>query len=142
MSLLEQYVKEAFIEIYFKDGNYLQIMHNHIINQIKSYNYEIVSENAPQLYPACASDPAEASSTSSDSTSEQMIDGIKDSISEGSGATAKNKVKKLAPAKEINEYIIIQGEKIQIPKIPEYFTSDTLMAKFVKGILNSKYFIS
>ena len=45
MSLLERYVKEAFIEIYFKDGNYLNKMHNHILEQIKSFAQEIVTDN-------------------------------------------------------------------------------------------------
>ena len=45
MVLLETYVKEAFIEIYFKEGNYLEKMHNHLIDQIKSFKYPIIIKN-------------------------------------------------------------------------------------------------
>ena len=34
---LEHLIKLAFIEIYFKNGNYIEKMHNHIVDQIKSY---------------------------------------------------------------------------------------------------------
>jgi len=38
-------VKEVFIEIYFKDGNYLSKMHNHILEQIKSFCHEIITQD-------------------------------------------------------------------------------------------------
>jgi len=38
MAKLELYVKEAFIEIYFRDGNYLQIMHDNLVDQIKTHS--------------------------------------------------------------------------------------------------------
>ena len=41
MPLIDKLVKEAFIEIYFKNGNYLKLMHEHIVNQIKSYTETI-----------------------------------------------------------------------------------------------------
>lgn len=34
---LDYLIKLAFIEIYFNNGNYIEKMHNHIIEQIKSY---------------------------------------------------------------------------------------------------------
>lgn len=37
MEFIENNVKNAFIKIYFSNGNYLEKMHNHIIDQIKSY---------------------------------------------------------------------------------------------------------
>ena len=37
MSIIENKVKTSFIEIYFKNGNYIEKMHNHIVDQIKSY---------------------------------------------------------------------------------------------------------
>ena len=44
MSIIEYKVKTSFIEIYFKDGNYLEKMHNHLIEQIKSYNNTIIKD--------------------------------------------------------------------------------------------------
>ena len=38
MLKIEKLVKEAFIEIYFKDGNYLEKMHNNLMEQIQSYS--------------------------------------------------------------------------------------------------------
>ena len=37
----------SFIQIYFSDGNYIEKMHNHIVEQIKSYAGDnfIISEN-------------------------------------------------------------------------------------------------
>ena len=45
MSIIEDKVKTSFIEIYFKDGNYLEKMHKHLIDQIKSYNNTIIKED-------------------------------------------------------------------------------------------------
>ena len=44
MKTIETAVKEAFIEIYFKNGNYLQKMHNNLIDQLKSYG-TIINKN-------------------------------------------------------------------------------------------------
>ena len=44
MSIIEDKVKTSFIEIYFKDGNYLEKMHKHLIEQIKSYNNTIIKD--------------------------------------------------------------------------------------------------
>ena len=38
MEEIERLVKEAFIEIYFSDVNYLEKMHKNILDQVKSYN--------------------------------------------------------------------------------------------------------
>lgn len=46
---LEQLIKYTFLDIYFTDGNYLEKMHNHIIDQIKAYSgNEILEENGEQ----------------------------------------------------------------------------------------------
>jgi DNA-directed RNA polymerase len=45
MEDLENDIKKAFIEIYFSNGNYLEKMHNSLIDQIKSYNNNIISKN-------------------------------------------------------------------------------------------------
>jgi len=37
MGIVNKYVKDAFMEIYFKDGNYLTKMHSSLISQISSY---------------------------------------------------------------------------------------------------------
>ena len=51
MGKIENYVKEAFIEIYFKDGNYLEKMHNHILEQIKAYtDNEVIEDNKGDKY--------------------------------------------------------------------------------------------
>lgn len=42
MQMLEGKVKEAFIEIYFSDSNYVKLLHQDLIKQIKS----VVDENA------------------------------------------------------------------------------------------------
>jgi hypothetical protein len=49
MKILEKYVKEAFIEIYFKDGNYLEKMHNHLIDQIKSFHNPIIYKDGQEF---------------------------------------------------------------------------------------------
>jgi DNA-directed RNA polymerase len=50
MSNLEYFIKEAFIEIYFRDGNYLEFMHNHLVQQIKDHcNDIIVKENGEEV---------------------------------------------------------------------------------------------
>ena len=38
MEFIEHYVKDAFIKIYFSNGNYLEKMHYSIIEQINSYS--------------------------------------------------------------------------------------------------------
>ena len=45
MSIIENNVKTSFIEIYFKEGNYLEKMHKHLIVKIKSYNNTIIKED-------------------------------------------------------------------------------------------------
>jgi len=45
MANLELYVKEAFIEIYFRDGNYLQIMHDNLVDQIKTHSKDYFVTN-------------------------------------------------------------------------------------------------
>ena len=47
MFYLEYLIKLSFIQIYFSDGNYIEKMHNHIVEQIKSYAGDnfIISEN-------------------------------------------------------------------------------------------------
>jgi DNA-directed RNA polymerase len=45
MSKLELFVKEAFIEIYFRDGNYLKNMHNNLIEQIKTHSKDYFVNN-------------------------------------------------------------------------------------------------
>ena len=44
MSIIENKVKTSFIEIYFKDGNYLEKMHRNLIDQIKSYNNTVIKD--------------------------------------------------------------------------------------------------
>ena len=44
MSIIEDKVKTSFIEIYFKDGNYLEKMHRNLIDQIKSYNNTVIKD--------------------------------------------------------------------------------------------------
>ena len=41
MEFIEQYVKDAFILIYFSNGNYLEKMHNQLIEQIYKSEHEI-----------------------------------------------------------------------------------------------------
>ena len=38
MEFIEHYVKDAFILIYFSNGNYLEKLHSNIIQQINSYS--------------------------------------------------------------------------------------------------------
>ena len=42
METIERNVKSSFIEIYFNNTTYLEKMHNSLIDQIKSYNLEII----------------------------------------------------------------------------------------------------
>ena len=48
MNILEILVKQAFIEIYFKDGNYLKTMHDHILKQIYSYTDVMRNSNGEE----------------------------------------------------------------------------------------------
>ena len=86
MEIMERNVKAAFIDIYFKDQSYIEKMHNHIIDQIKSF-IEI-----------------------------DIIDGKK--------------------------YIEIDNERYLIPEIPKSFLNQELIHIFIRGINNSKFFIS
>ena len=48
MNILEILVKQAFIEIYFKDGNYLKTMHDHILKQIYSYTDVMINSKGEE----------------------------------------------------------------------------------------------
>jgi hypothetical protein len=49
MESLENFVKEAFIEIYFRDGNYLESMHKNLVEQIKTHSKDyFVSNNGEE----------------------------------------------------------------------------------------------
>jgi DNA-dependent RNA polymerase len=47
---LEKIVKESFIEIYFKDGNYLETLHSHLMLQIKSAATDIFKDENNNEY--------------------------------------------------------------------------------------------
>jgi DNA-directed RNA polymerase len=87
MEFIEQEVKETFIKIYFSSGNYLEKLHQNILEQIKSYSAFV-----------------------------SIIDG--------------------------KEYVTIDNKEILLPTLPQSFTNKKMVDIFIKGIQNSKFFIS
>ena len=87
MSYIENKVKTAFISIYFSEGNYLEKMHNSLIEQINSYSPIITKEDG-------------------------------------------------------KAYVRIERKVYLVPNVPEAFTNQELVNVFVKGLKNSKFFIS
>lgn len=49
MGLLEQMVKEAFIEIYFSDNAYVQTLHNQLLEQIRDLTETKLDENGEEI---------------------------------------------------------------------------------------------
>lgn len=119
MFILEKYVKEAFIEIYFKDDGYLSKLHKHfkeeIISATDTFIPEIKNMNIP----------------------------IEKDISQN--ITSTNTVSHLNKLLEDNYTYVLNRdnrELIKIPNLPDgYNDKKNHLNLFIKGLLKSKYFI-
>jgi len=118
MFKLEKLVKNAFIEIYFKDEGYLLKLHKHLVESILS-----------------ATDPI------------KMVDLIKkENIYLPLKTHSENYYSTQILTNLANTQITVMdretNELITLPDLPSGYTSkNKLLTSFIKGLLNSKYFI-
>lgn len=96
MKKVENKVKETFIEIYFKDGNYVKTLNEQLLTQISS---------------------------------------LTDILTDDDG-------KDYIIIKTIDKKGVQLEEKVEVPKLPEAFTSNVLLNEFIKGLDRSRAFIS
>lgn len=129
MELLEYKVKEAFIEIYFKNEGFLIKTHNNLIEQIKSvYETEIINGIEYIIINYFTQGDARALDLGSGKVHKK--------IDTHTVTEMKNMITQEIQTQTQNERV----GYIPLPNLPDAFKNKNLN-EFIKGLMNSKYFI-